>query len=242
MCIALAIAGAAIVGAAGSAIAGSEAASATTSAANTAAAEQQSALTQQETLAAPYTAFGKSAIPQLQTLLGLTGGVPGGTPNTAAAETALAGTPGYQFTLNQGLDATKNAASASGMLLSGNTLQALDKYGSGLADQTYQQTVGNLENAVNTGQAAAAGQAANVGNAATNMGNIAVNQGNTLAGIDANTIAGIENAGSGGVNNYIMNNTLAGLTAGGGGSSLSDPALQGQYNSSNSSLGYNTGP
>jgi hypothetical protein len=236
-----AITAAVIVG--GAAIyAGSQASSATKSAANTAASEQQNALTQQEALAAPYTSLGKSAIPKLQTLLGLTGGGAGGTPNNAAAETALAGTPGYQFTLNQGLDATKNAASASGMLLSGNTLQSLDKYGSGLADQTYQQTVGNLENAVNTGQAAAAGQAANVGTAATNMGNIAVNQGNTLAGIDANTIAGIENAGSTGVNNYIMNNTLASLTAGGGGSSLSDPALQGQYNSFNSSLGYNTGP
>ena len=241
MCIALAIAGAAIVGAAGSAIAGSEAAGATKSAANTAAAEQQSALTQQEQLAAPYTALGQSAIPQLQTLLGLTGGGTSGAPNTAAAETALAGTPGYQFTLNQGLNATKNAASASGMLLSGNTLQALDQYGSGLADQTYQQAVGNLENTVNTGQAAAAGQAANVGNAATNMGNIAVNQGNTLAGIDANTIAGIENAGSGAVNNYVLSNTLAGLNNPGA-SSLSNPSVQNYANTYNSSLGYNTGP
>lgn len=233
MCIVAAIAVAGIATAAGTAIAGSEAAGATESAANTAAAEQQNALTQQEALAAPYTSLGKSAIPQLQTLLGLNGS------NPAAAEKALSSTPGYQFTLNQGLDATKNAASASGMLLSGNTLQALDKYGSGLADETYQQAVSNLENTVNTGQAAAAGQAANIGNAATNLGNIAVNQGNTLAGIDTNTIAGIENSLGNTTNNLILQNTLANLD-GFGVNAAENASVQGAQNSYAASLGYST--
>lgn len=241
MCIVGAIIGAAVIGAAGSAVAGSKAAGATQSAANTAAQEQQTALTQQEQLAAPYTGLGTSAIPQLQTLLGLTGGGTSDKPNTSAAEAALAATPGYQFTLNQGLQGVENSAAAKGMLNSGNTLAALDQYGSGLADQTYQQAVGNLENTVGIGQAAAAGQAANIGNAATNMGNIAVSQGNTLAGIDANTIAGIENAAGGAANNYVLANTLANMGAGGAGGYPGIPGVQPALNSYNASLGYNTG-
>lgn len=130
----------------------------------------------------------------------------GGTP-----EQFLQNTPGYQFTLNQGLDATKNAAAASGMLLSGNTLQGLNQYAAGLADQTYQQQVGNLENVVGMGQAAAAGQAANIGNAASTISGNLINQGNTLAGIDANTVAGITKSIGNGVNNYTTLSTLNAL-------------------------------
>jgi hypothetical protein len=221
--VAAAVIGAGVAGAAGSAIAGSEAAGATKSAAQTAAAEQNAALSQQAALSAPYRALGQSAITPLQSLLGI-----GGTAQQQQqAQAALAATPGYQFTLQQGLDAAKSSAAAGGMLNSGNTLQALTQYGTGLADQTYQQAVGNLENVVNTGQAAAAGQAANVGNAATNLSNIAMNQGTNLANIDANTIAGITRAGGNTANNLL---TLQALGNPGGGANLgvADPVATGQ--------------
>lgn len=207
MCIAAAIVGGALIGAVGVGIAGSEAAGATTSAANTAAGVQEQALSQEATLSAPYRALGQSAIPQLQTLLGLTGG-PGG---AAKEETALASTPGYQFAKTQGLEGVTNSAAAGGMLKSGNTLQALDQFGTGLADQTYQQAVGNLQNTVATGQAAAAGQAQNVQTGATNLGNIAIGQGNNLANIDANTIAGLTSSIGGAGNQYVEYNTLQNL-------------------------------
>lgn len=154
-------------------------------------------------------------IPGGGTMTGQQGMSPSGQPTGPADPTAaLRETPGYRFTLNEGLNATKNAASASGMLLSGNTLRGLDQFSTGLADQTYQQTVGNLENVAGIGQAAAAGQAANIGNSANNISNALINQGTNIANIDANTIAGITKAVGGGVNDYITYNTLQSLLQG----------------------------
>jgi hypothetical protein len=213
---AAAIVGSAVLGAVASKHAGDKAAAATTQAANTATQAQQDAIAQQAQLSAPYRALGESAIPQLKDLLGLSGKDP-----TAA----LRATPGYQFARDEGLTGAKNAATASGMLLSGNTLEALDKYGTGLADQTYQQAVQNSMGVTGLGQAAAAGQAANVGQAAGNIGNIAIGQGNNLAGISANEIAGITRALGGGVDTYILNNTLSGLINPGGGASIPEIGL-----------------
>lgn len=226
----LAIAGG--VGAAGAVIAGSESSSATKDATNASIAEQNSALGQQATLSQPYRDLGSGAISPLQSLLGIGG--TGGAANTATQEATLSSLPGYQFAKSQGLQATTNAATAGGMSLSGNTLQALDQYSTGLADSTYQEEVGNLQSTVNTGQAAAAGQAANVGNAAANNSNALINQGNNTAGIDANEIAGITKATGNAVNAYTTNQTLqdiygTGNTAGTGAAAGSYPALNPNY-------------
>lgn len=213
--VAAAVIGAGIVGAVGSTVAGSEAASATRDATNASIAQQNSALSQQSQLSQPYRDLGTSAISPLQSLLGIGG--TGGAANTATQEQTLSQMPGYQFARDQGLTATTNAATASGLSMSGNTLQALDKFSTGLADQTYQTEVGNLENTVNTGQAAAAGQAANVGNAAANNSNSLIAQGNNTAGIDANEIAGITKATGNAANAYATNQTLADIYGTGGG-------------------------
>jgi hypothetical protein len=52
--------------------------------------------------------------------------------------------PGYGFQLNQGIDAASRAAAAAGMAASGNTMQAAQRFGSGLADQEYQKYMQNL--------------------------------------------------------------------------------------------------
>ena len=206
--IAAAVVGAAAIGAIGTSVAGSEAAGATKDATNAAIAQQNSALGQQAQLSAPYRALGESAIPQLQSLLGLTPGV--------SPTDALRQTPGYKFNQEQGTKNTLNAASAQEMNLSGNTLESLSKFNQGLADNTYQQTVGNTENAVGIGQAAAAGQAANIGNAAGTISNALISQGNTLAGIDANTVAGLTKSTGNAINQYTTLNTLQGLGGGSG--------------------------
>jgi len=203
---ALIVGGATAVGAAATVYAGNKAASATTDASNAAIKEQQAALEQQKQLGAPYTALGQSAITPLQQLLGLT---PGSTP--ASQQTALANTPGYQFALQQGLQSTQAAANAAGMGLSGNTLAALDQYSTGLANQTYQQRVGNLENVVGIGQAAAAGQAANIGQSAANIGNIQMAQGQSQAGLAMNEAAALSRIAGGAANQYTTLNTLKGL-------------------------------
>lgn len=182
---ALALLGSAALGAGATAIAGHEAAGATKQASNAAIEQQNKALEQQKELSQPYTDLGSAAIPKYEQLLGLDAGA---NPNTI--QQALEATPGYKFAQGQGETGILNAASASGGV-SGNTLAALDKFNSGLADTTYQSQVDNIGTAVRTGQASAAGQAQNVGNASANIGSTLVNQGNTIAGIDANTVAGI---------------------------------------------------
>lgn len=212
--VAAVVGGAALVGAAATVYSANSAKSATRDASNAAIAQQQAALEQQSQMSAPYRALGESAIPQLQTLLGI--GKPGESPQatTDAQLAALRNTPGYKFQQEQGTQNTVNAASAMGLSLSGNTLEGLSKFNQGLADTTFQQAVGNYENVVGLGQASAAGQAANIGNAAANTGNILMNQGNTLAGINANEAAGITKSIGNASNQY---QTLAGLSDPGGG-------------------------
>ena len=51
----------------------------------------------------------------------------------------LEATPGYQFTLSQGLKATQNAAAARGLGVSGAALKGAATFATGLSDQTYAQ-------------------------------------------------------------------------------------------------------
>jgi hypothetical protein len=211
MVAAIAVGVGAVASAAGSAVAAGEAADATRDASRAAISEQEKAREEQAKLSAPYRQLGESALPQLQTLLGIAPAGQSPAQTTQAQLDALRNTPGYQFQQQQGTQSTINAATAMGLGLSGNTLEGLSKFNQGLADTTYQQTVGNLQNAVSTGQAAAAGQAAHVGEAANNISNIDVNQGNTLAGIRANEVAGITKAVGGAANQYMEMQTLQGL-------------------------------
>lgn len=225
--VAAAVIGAGLATAVGTGVAGSMAAGATKDATNASIAAQESAQAKQQALNAPYAAIGtgtngtNGAIGQYQNLLGIGG------QGSAGIESTLANTPGYQFAKTQGLDATKNAASASGMALSGNTLQALDTFSTGLADSTYQNAVGNAQNAVTIGQNAAAGTGAGIMQTGQGVAGALTAQGNTLAGIDANTAAGITKAVSGGVNQYTTYNTLQGLNNPGSFTPMNDPSMGG---------------
>jgi hypothetical protein len=221
--VAAAVIGAAVVGGVATSVASSNAASATTNATNASIAAQESAQAKQASLNAPYAAIGTGtpgttgqpgttgAIQQYQNLLGLG---PGG---TADIEKTLAATPGYQFAKSQGLEATLNAATLTNPGgVSGNTLTALDQFSTGLADSTYQQAVGNAQNAVTIGQNAAAGTGSGILQTGANVGNAIINQGNTIAGIDANQAAGLSKVASGAAGNYVTLNTLNNLNSGGG--------------------------
>ena len=188
-----------------------KAAGATQNSTNAAISAQESAQQKQQALNAPYANIGTGgAIQQYQNLLGI-----GGDPNNA--QKTLENTPGYKFTQQQGNQATVNQASAMGLGLSGNTLEGLSQFNAGLADQTYQNAVGNAQNAVTIGQNAAAGTGAGVLQTGSNIAGALINQGNTLAGINVNEAAGLTKALSGGINQATTLNTLAGLTNPGGG-------------------------
>jgi hypothetical protein len=198
-----------VVGAVGSNMAASKEASATQNAANTAANVQYAALNQQQQNAAPYMAQGTAGI---QTYNALT------SANPAQVEKTLQATPGYQATYGQGIEAAKRASAAGGLNLSGNQIAGVESFGAQLGDNTYQQAINNALGQEQIGQAAQAGQAANISGAASNLSNIAINQGTNLANISANEIAGITRAGSGAANQLLTYNTLNNLNnpAGGG--------------------------
>ena len=63
-----------------------------------------------------------------------------------AADAALANSSGYQFALNQGVQAADRSAAAKGTLGSGQAMVELMQYGQGLATQTLNSTMTNLSN------------------------------------------------------------------------------------------------
>jgi predicted ribonuclease toxin of YeeF-YezG toxin-antitoxin module len=218
--VATAVVAAGVIGAGATVYASDTAASATTNASNAAIAQQQNALSEQGQLSAPYRALGSAAIPQYEALLGL------GPQGTGGIQAALQQTPGYQFALQQGETGIENAASATGGV-GGNTLAALDQFNTGLASQTYQQNVADIGGAVASGQAAAAGQAQNVGTAAGNIGSTLINQGNTIAGINANEAAGLTKVASSGIDQYTTMQALNALNNPGSGAGYGGEASPG---------------
>jgi hypothetical protein len=63
--------------------------------------------------------------------------------------------PGYQFQMDQGLEAIKRAAAGRGTLAGGQTSMDLMKFGQGLANSEWGNYLGRLENLSRTGLAAA---------------------------------------------------------------------------------------
>lgn len=139
MCVAAAVAGGALVGGVASSAIGAkgakDAAQTQADAANNAAAMQQQEQEQVRSDLQPYRDLGTNTIPQLQTALA--------NPLLSAAFKAptaedVQATPGYAFTLANGMKAVQNAASARGLGSSGAALKGASAYASGLADSTYQ--------------------------------------------------------------------------------------------------------
>ena len=169
----------------------------------------------------PFISTGQGAENQLATL---TGAGPGGNPLTAALTkqfnpSDLANTPGYQFSLNQGLKATQNQLAASGLGSSGQATAGAANYAEGLAGTTYNQQLQNylaqnqqtynMLNGIAQGGQSAAGTLGSIGtNVGQQVGNAAAGQGNAQAA----GILGSNNALVSGINGavgaYNQNNIL----------------------------------
>ena len=91
---------------------------------------------------------GEAAQARVQSLLGLSGG------DGSDPQALLAQTPGYQWALRQALAATNASAYASGSGNSGAALKALQDRGNGLAQQTFNNYVGQLGDVANRGVSA----------------------------------------------------------------------------------------
>lgn len=200
--IGLATAASAGIGAAASSSAAGKQASAADSAAQLQYQESQNALnenqrqfniTQQNE--APWLNAGSNAVSTLSGLIPQLNAQSAAYPSfTAPTAEDARNTPGYQFQLQQGEGAVDNGAAARGGLLSGNTLNAENQFGQGLADSTYNdtynralQTYGTNFNTFNTTQANQFNRYASL----AGLGQTAANQLATSGQANANTAANI---------------------------------------------------
>lgn len=129
-------------------------------------AEQRAAREQARSDVAPWRQAGGTALNQVAGLLNLPG------YDRIDPTATLRATPGYEWALNQGIGALDRSAAAKGLLTSGAQQKGLLAYGQGLADQTYNNYLGNVTNLSNTGQNAATFQGTTSMNAAGNIGNL----------------------------------------------------------------------
>lgn len=228
--------GSAVAGIAGSAMqssAASDAANTQAQAANNASQLQWQQFQQMQQNLKPYMDLGTNNIPGMQAQLGKLGGMQF---NFNPTQQQLEQTPGYQFTLNQGMNTLNNQLAAKGLNLSGAQARGIADYTTGLASQTYQQQYENalkqfmtnygvqsdqynrLGGLVSTGENAAAG----VGNAGLQTANTAANYLTSGANAQAAGTIGSANALAGGLGSAAQGGLLYGLMGnssfGGGGS------------------------
>jgi hypothetical protein len=135
-------------------------------------AREQMALTERitdriDTQLAPWRAAGGNALAAYQYNLGL-----GQKPQNYAG---FAGSPGYAWAKSQGQSAIDNSAASRGNLFSGATLKAQNKYGTGMAQQDWNNHLSNLYGLSSSGQ-----NATNAG--ANNYTNFLSQQNQNLAG------------------------------------------------------------
>lgn len=223
----------------GGASAATSGAKAQAAAANNASKLTQDQFNQMRSDLAPYRALGTGSMSALYSALGYnatndaSGNLTGLTvdPNSTLQQqfsfdgSDLANTPGYQFTLGQGLKSTNNSLAAQGLGLSGAQAKGLSTYATGLADNTYNQQYNNALSTYNTNYQTASNNANNlmsllsVGqNAATQTGTAGLNAANTAgnyltSGANATAAGGVAAANS--YSNALTNgiSTGAGLYA-----------------------------
>lgn len=202
----------------------------------------------------PYMKMGQSGIAPLEQLMGI--GQPGGVLNSYFGKPIpgpswqptmgqLAQTPGYQFALQQGLQATQNQFAGQGLGISGAETKGAVNYAEGLASTTYQQqfqnylaqqqqgygqqmgqrdaTFGRLSGLVGSGQNAAAGLGQFGMQSATNQGQFLTSGAAATAGGllgSANALAGGLGAFGQGLGGAATNYALLNSFGAGGGQGL----------------------
>ena len=138
----------------------------------------------------PYTQTGGQANTAYANALGLNGAA-----GNASATAAFQSAPGYQFQLNQGLDALDRRASAHGMLNSGNTNADTINYAQGVANQGYGDYLSRLQGLGSQGLQATQGQAAGLGSISNLYQGIGNNKSNVTTGVASQQANAFQNAG-----------------------------------------------
>lgn len=129
--------GGAAVSAAGSIFGSDKAADAQVQAAKIAAKTQKEMFDKTQQNLSPFIQGGAGIFNTLQN------SIPGLTADFAPTMEQLEATPGYQFTLEEGLKAAQNSYAAQGLGQSGAAMKGAEQYATGLASQTFQQQFQN---------------------------------------------------------------------------------------------------
>jgi hypothetical protein len=156
---------------------------------------------------------------------------------TAPTADQAAQTPGYQFTLGQGLKSVQNSAAARGLGTSGAALKGASSYATGLADSTYNDVynralqtyqtnynaasnnANRLQSVVGSGQNAAAGLGSLGAQTANSIGNTLTSGANAIASGQigsANALSSGLNSIANGASTYALLNNNAGSTSNAG--------------------------
>jgi hypothetical protein len=203
------IAGSAIIGAGASIFGGNKAADEQKKASKKAAKLQKQALAQQLALTKPYVEAGTNALAEYQKMA----------PYEDFGMKQFEADPGYNFRMAEGMKGLERSAAARGLLQSGSTLKGIQQYGQNLASSEYENAFSRYLSQrearmdpyrylTGIGQAAAAGQAANVGSSGAALAEIAAQRGNVNAAQAAGTAGAIGNAFSSigqGIGSYYAN-------------------------------------
>lgn len=177
----------------------------------------------------PYNQAGQDATAQIQN----TSPFSYGAFNFSPTQAQLEQTPGYQFTLSQGLKSTQNGYAAQGLGTSGAALKGAANYATGLADSTYQNQFQNalsgynanyntaqgayttnlnrLQSLAQQGENAASQTGAYGTQTGANIGQTAVGAANAQAAGQvgsANAISSGINTGVGGLSNAFLQNSF----------------------------------
>lgn len=236
--VAVAIGGAAVLGAGATIVAGNSASHAQQQSTQQAINEQQSEYNQTRADYAPWRAAGATALNSLMSAYGLggssgsigsaSGAAPGTAGTTGAKATSPYGgffqSPGYQWQLDQGMKAIDHGAASQGLLGSGATVKAEQRYAEGLASQDFGNYTSGLANIAGLGTNGTNASTAAGQTAASNISNELIASGNARASSYANAGSAINSGLNNVMSAYLMQNM--GMF-GGGGNAASAYAMMG---------------
>ena len=160
----------------------------------------------------PFSDVSKLSLQDQQDLLGLNG-----QDAATAAMAKFQTSPGYQFSMDQGMRAIDAGAASKGLLHSGATIKAEQTFGTGLADQEFGNYYNRLMGLSGMGLTAAGGIAtagnnlgAGLENNATSQATTALGAGNAQSSIFGNTASGLGSS----INGLFSNpNVQSGITS-----------------------------
>lgn len=195
-----ALIGSAVIGAGSSIIAGNKASKAQRRAADQQIAEQRRQYDQTRADFAPYRETGYRALDSLAGLYGVGGA--SAQSGGAAPQRDLSGfyaSPGYQFRLSEGQKAIERSAASRGLLKSGASVKAIQRYGEGLAASEFDSYANRLASLAGVGQSSTGATAAAGQDATNNISAAYRDAGNARASSYVNTASAINT----GLNNVL---------------------------------------